>query len=644
MPSAGRAADANPQQEAATSETTTQRIFRQLEERGLVGPQATGAGGATTYAALQRADAAWAELRNRVVWGPRPEFVRKTAQRLGATPELDVVVAGGTLGVFLAVALQRRGLSVAVVEAGPLAGRQQEWNISRKELEALVSTGVLTREEVEAAISIEFNPVRVAFDGSPPLYTRDVLNLGVSPAALVAAARARFEAGGGRVLERTRLQGMWIHPDGARLELASGAAAAGSSAGGGAGGDGQQPPVAAMAGQQLTAKLVVDAMGAASPVVRQVRWGRKPDGVCMVVGSCARGPWPDNSYSDIIATCGPAQPPTGGGNASPAPGSRGRGEAAASSSDGRPSNLQYFWESFPAGSGPADRTTYMFSYLDADPRRPGLEALMDDYWRQLPRYQARAGGAGRAREGARAPAQGVALEDMEVRRILFGTFFTFRDIPLRPAFDRVIQARRQQQGVGDAGGLQSPLSFGGFASLARHLARLTAALTEAVEADCLDARSLGSINAYNPGLSCAWMLQRAMSVPAGASAYDAGFINRLLGANFQAMQVMDDATLRPFLQDVLLLGPLAATLGRQVATDPASIPSILRWAGPAAMADWCLHFLGLAAYTFLHWDAAKWARWTRRFECLPPRPRFLMRRALEAWEYGSGADFHRDDA
>ncbi len=30
---------------------------------------------------------------------------------------------------------------------------------------------------------------------------------------------------------------------------------------------------------------------------------------------------------------------------------------------------QYFWEAFPAGSGPTDRTTYMFAYMDADSRR-----------------------------------------------------------------------------------------------------------------------------------------------------------------------------------------------------------------------------------------------------------------------------------
>jgi len=39
----------------------------------------------------------------------------------------------------------------------------------------------------------------------------------------------------------------------------------------------------------MTARLVVDCMGFGSPIVRQARHGQKPDGVCLVVGSCARG-------------------------------------------------------------------------------------------------------------------------------------------------------------------------------------------------------------------------------------------------------------------------------------------------------------------------------------------------------------------
>lgn len=55
-----------------------------------------------------------------------------------AADEFDVVVCGGTLGVFVAAALAGRGHRVAVIERGPLRGRAQEWNISRKELAELV--------------------------------------------------------------------------------------------------------------------------------------------------------------------------------------------------------------------------------------------------------------------------------------------------------------------------------------------------------------------------------------------------------------------------------------------------------------------------------------------------------------------------
>lgn len=67
------------------------------------------------------------------------------------------------------------------------------------------------------------------------------------------------------------------------------------------------------------------------------------------------------------------------------------------------------------------------------------------------------------------------------------------------------------------------------------------------QVDALDMDSLGCINAYNPGLSGAWMLQRAMSVRPG-HAPAPNFINRLLGQNFAAMERMGDPVLKPFLQ------------------------------------------------------------------------------------------------
>jgi lycopene cyclase CruP len=155
--------------------------------------------------------------------------------------------------------------------------------------------------------------------------------------------------------------------------------------------------------------------------------------------------------------------------------------------------------------------------------------------------------------------------------------------------------------------------------------------------------SLSKINAYNPGLSSAWMLQRAMSVPSfdsdsGATAPDPDFVNRLLGKNFAAMADLGPEVLRPFLQDVVQAGPLSATLVRQVVNDPLFVPAIFGRVGIPALADWFLHFTALTAFTALH-SAAQAAGARAWAEGLPPKRRFVVKRLLEQWEFGSGMDY-----
>ena len=126
--------------------------------------------------------------------------------------------------------------------------------------------------------------------------------------------------------------------------------------------------------------------------------------------------------------------------------------------------LQYFWEAFPVGigrdgnlPGSSDvKTTYMFTYMDAEGDRPSLHALMDDYWEQLPVYQ---------------PSISDVEADLDVKRVLFAYFPTYRDSPLKPQWSRLLA-------VGDASGIQSPLSFGGFGALTRHLDRISTAVSE----------------------------------------------------------------------------------------------------------------------------------------------------------------------
>ncbi|CAM9859710.1 unnamed protein product [Ectocarpus sp. 4 AP-2014] len=562
----------------------TQRIMEAMPSS----KQAMGAGGSSTYQGLLRADAGWTALRNMKTGddaGPAPTYVTESDTPLGAENPLafDVVVCGGTLGIFVATALQMRGFRVGVVERGPLLGREQEWNISEAELEEMVEAEVLSKEDAEECVSIRFNPLRAGFkraEGDPDAvdtFCPDVLNTGVKPSLLVDRARRRFEAKGGVVMEFTSIDGVSVRPDGVALSTSPSSP------------PGSKPPASgADTGEEVTSRLVLDCMGNASPMVRQIRWGKKPEGVCLVVGSCARGYNPDtNKSGDIIYANNPILD---------------KGDGV---------GVQYFWEAFPAGSGPGDRTTYMFAYMDADPRRTSLEDMMDDYWELLPQYQ------------------GVEIEDLEFQRVLFGFFPTYKRSPLPAEWDRVCQ-------IGDASGMQSPLSFGGFACLTRHVKRISEALSEALEGDLLDKKSLGLVNAYQPSLTSTWMFQKSMSVGVGERV-DANLIVDLLANNFKSMDKLGNPVLKPFLQDVVQFGPLARVLAGVTLDAPLSIPPLLLHVGIVPLADWIGHFFSMGLYSALHRLAGPWLR--KRLPKMSKEDRYRSSRLLDAWEYGSGSDY-----
>jgi hypothetical protein len=235
----------------------------------------------------------------------------------------------------------------------------------------------------------------------------------------------------------------------------------------------------------------------------------------------------------------------------------------------------------------------MFAKTQQRQERPSIEHLLDLYFEQMPRYQS------------------VPLESLTWRRVLFGGFPCYSDAPLRPGFDRILQ-------IGDAGACQSPLSFGGFGTMVRHLPRLSEGIFEAVQGDRLSREELRLLAPYLPSLSAAWLFQRSMGFKIGqmmqggeeeetsailsasssspsargegsASAADGpastsgtgrnsgrgflppGHINRVLRCNFSAMRMFGDRVLRPFLQDTLQFGPLTLAMWGMMFKDPLVI-------------------------------------------------------------------------
>ena len=57
--------------------------------------------------------------------------------------------------------------------------------------------GLLSAADLEQVIVTEFNPVRMGFQGSTEIITRDVLNCGVLPSRMVELVKQKFLRAGG---------------------------------------------------------------------------------------------------------------------------------------------------------------------------------------------------------------------------------------------------------------------------------------------------------------------------------------------------------------------------------------------------------------------------------------------------------------
>ncbi len=495
---------------------------------------------------LHRVDRLWQAMKQDEL--PRPNVISKTAQLLGAV-EWDVVVCGGTLGIFIASALAQQGWRVALLERGQLRGREQEWNISRSELSTFLDLNLLSEAELETAIASEYNPARINFSGGSDVWVRDVLNVGVDPVYLLETLKTRFLTAGGQLFENTPFERAIVHPDG----------------------------IAVQAGSSFKTRLLLDVMGHFSPIARQARQRQRPDAVCLVVGSCAQG-FSHNDTGDLIVSFTPIQ-----------------------------NQCQYFWEAFPARDG---RTTYLFTYLDAHPDRLSLMTLFEDYLRLLPAYQA------------------IELAQLQIQRALFGFFPCYRKSPLQMPWSRILP-------LGDSSSSQSPLSFGGFGAMVRHLSRLAEGLREALQADVLNRSALGLLQPYQPNLSVTWLFQRAMSL--GMEQHLApNQINQLLSAVFGEMEELGDRVLRPFLQDIVQFSALSRTLLQTNLHHPGMVAKIVPQVGIPALLSWMRHYVNLGLYSALNPLGQTLEPWSKH---LKPVPQYYYHRWIQAWQYGSGGDY-----
>jgi lycopene cyclase CruA len=451
-------------------------------------------------------------------------------------PTYDLIYLGGALGVIQAAVMAQRGYRVLLIERLPFGKMNREWNISREEFQSLIRLGLFTPEEFESVIAREMvDGFHKFFDANNPdkakapvLHTPTVLNISIDAEKLLGICGDKFRSAGGEIWDQTEFRRSDISPSSvvvSAVHLPSGA-----------------PRVA-------VGRLLVDAMGTASPIAWQLNGGRPYDSVCPTVGAVFEGMDPDvwdTQYGDVLYSHGDI--------------SRGR---------------QLIWELFPARD--EEITVYLFHYHQVNVDNPGsLLEMYEDFFSILPEYRR------------------CDPDRLTWKKATFGYipgYFSTSASDRAVAFDRLVA-------MGDAASLQSPLIFTGFGSLVRNLPRLTDLLDTALTHDLLSARHLNQVRAYQSNVSVTWMFSKGMMVPTGRMLIPER-VNTMLNTFFGILESQPPAIGKAFMQDRADW----ISFNRMALRTARTTPELLLWiwdmAGAADMIRWAGNYVNFTIVSLI---------------------------------------------
>lgn len=438
-------------------------------------------------------------------------------------PAYDLIYVGGALGVIHAAVMARLGYRVLLIERLPFGRMNREWNISRQEFQSLIDLGLFTPEEFDSVIAREYRdgfhqfywpnvPLSLR---APVLHTPTVLNICLDADKLLQLAGDKLRRAGGDIWDETEFLGAAVGPEG--VEVHTRQRLTGTE-------------------QRPAGRLLVDAMGTASPIAWQLNGGRAFDSVCPTVGAVVGGLSPqvwDPQYGDVLHSHGDI--------------SRGR---------------QLIWELFPGRGDEA--AIYLFHYHRIHPDNPGsLLDLYEDFFTILPEYRR------------------CDLDALTWIKPTFGYIpghFSTNAQERRVAFDRLVA-------IGDAAALQSPLVFTGFGSLVRNLPRLTDLLDTALRYDLLSAGHLEHIRAYQGNTSVTWLFSKGMMVPTGRQLPPAR-INTILSTFFGLLAAAPPPLADQFIKDRSGWGDFTGMALRAARKNPALLVWIAELAGWQDLVRW----------------------------------------------------------
>ena len=449
----------------------------------------------------------------------------------------DLIYIGGALGVIHAAAMAQRGYRVLVVERLPFGRMNREWNISRDEFQSLINLGLFTQKEFEYVIAKEYvdgfskffdanNPAHLK---APVLHTPKVLNVAIDTNKLLALCGEKLRQAGGEIWDETEFMRADITETEVTVSLVH---------------------LPTKETKQAQGRLLMDAMGTASPIAWQLNGKHTFDSVCPTVGAVvekgfATAVW-DSQYGDVLNSHGDI--------------SRGR---------------QLIWELFPGAE--SELTIYLFHYHQVHPDNPGsLLEMYEDFFTILPEYRR------------------CEMEELQWGKATFGYIpghYSTSSRDRTVAFDRLLA-------IGDAASLQSPLIFTGFGSLVRNLERLTTLLDTALKHDLLTQKHLNQIRAYQSNISVTWLFSKGMMVPTH-KILPPQRINSMLNTFFGLLEAETPEVADTFIKDRTNWSTFTRLALVAARKNPALLLWILDMAGAEALLRW------LGSYWAFSWDSGK---------------------------------------
>ncbi len=477
-------------------------------------------------AAVAHLDQRWQATEGGAV-GPH---VYEQRSSLPATvADFDLIYAGGGLALLhAAVMAVCYGHRVLLFDRGEVGCAHREWNISDGELGALVHIGLFTPDELEHVVMRRYRDGVVRFwpdsIGVAPseLHMPNVLNVGLDAAGLLQLTRRKLVAAGGTVLDHRNFRRVIVRQPGEVVVEVERTDQTSECYGG---------------------RIMIDGMGATSPLALRRFAGQPFAGVCPTVGTVVEGlehgPLPTQhnpDVGDILVSVAHAQ--------------RGR---------------QLIWEGFAGRDD--ELTVYVFYYdllhknSNHDSRRSLLD-LFEDYFALLPTYK-RPGPHFRHIK----PVYGFIPARHTQRRLT---------VPLLPG---VLP-------VGDSAAQQSPLTFCGFGSHVRNLHRTTSLLNDALHDNLLAPKTLGNISAYQSNVALNWVFSRFMQPWDNPSD-----VNRLQNIFARVMNEVGVAVAVRFFQDQMTWRDYGRIVNHTLKIYKPIIPTALRVLGPAGAAQWIVDWL-----------------------------------------------------